>query len=131
MLVSGCSFLWPPEPQPDVFEYALTWTCQSPEGCEHADELRRIDRARVTNFRYVHFMSTQDESYGMDAEVGFAPSLPPGCSWIYFVTLLGHELERSQKCSVPGGFELKLSIPNDDQATSSMWLVEALDVNLL
>jgi hypothetical protein len=103
----------------------------SPEGCEHTEEVRRIDRARITDDRYVHFTSTQDELYGMDAEIAFASSLPIGCSWMYFLTFFGHELERAKNCEVPGGFELEISIPNEDPATYSMWLIEGLDVNLL
>jgi hypothetical protein len=40
-------------------------------------------------------------------------------------------VKRSRFCSVPGGMELDLSIPNEDPATSSMWLVEGRDVNVL
>jgi hypothetical protein len=127
LFVSGCSFLEPPDEPPIVYEYALTWICRSPEGCERTDEVRRIDRARITDYRYVHFTSTQDELYGMDAEIAFAASLPRGCSWMYFLTFFGHELERAKNCEVPGGFV----IPNEDPGTSSMWLVEGLDVNLL
>jgi hypothetical protein len=129
LLMSGCSFLWGPEEPPVVDEYALTWTCRSPEGCERADELRRIDRVFVTDYRYLRFTSTYDESYEMEAEFSLAPSLPPGCAWVYFLTFFGHELERSMRCTVPSGFELEFSIPNEDATTHSMWLVEA--VNLL
>lgn len=31
----------------------------------------------------------------------------------------------------PGGLELELEIPNQDPTTSSMWLVEGRDVDLL
>jgi hypothetical protein len=131
LLVSGCSFLWGPEDPPLVFEYALTWTCESPEGCERTDELRRVDRVSITDYQHYQFTSTQDESYGMEAESASGPSLPPGCSWLYFLTFFGHELERSKLCRFPGSFELELSIPNEDPTTSSMWLVKGLDVNLL
>jgi hypothetical protein len=130
LLMSGCSFLWGPEEPPVVEEYALTWTCRSPEGCERADELRRIDRVFVTDYRYLRFTSTYDESYEMEAEFSLAPSLPPGCAWVYFLTFFGHELERSMRCTVPSGFELEFSIPNEDPTTHSMWRVEALDVNI-
>jgi hypothetical protein len=131
LFVSGCSFLWGPEPAPAMFEYGLTWTCQSPEGCEHTDELRRIDRATITNYSHVRFTSTYYETYEMEAEIASGPSLPPGCSWMYFLTFFGHELERSKNCEVPGGFELEIAIPNEDPGTSSMWLIEGLDVGLL
>lgn len=131
LFISGCSFLEFPDPPPVVYEYGLTWICESPEGCERTDELRRIDRATVTDYRFVRFTSTYDETYEMEAEIAFGPSLPPGCSWMYFLTFFGHELERAKNCEVPGGFELEISIPNEDPTTHSMWLIEGLDVNLL
>jgi hypothetical protein len=112
------------------YEHALTWTCLSPEGCERTDEVARIDRMEQVRFD-CHFTSTQDESFGADATEILAEFLPPGCSWLYFLELFGHELERSRLCSVPGGFELELAIPNQDPTTYSMWLVEGRDVNLL
>ncbi len=111
LLVSGCSFLSPPDPPPVVYEYALTWTCRSPDGCERTDEVSRIDRASIADYEDVHFTSTQDESFGMDAELAFARTLPPGCSWLYFLTFFGNELERSEFCRVPGGFELEARDP--------------------
>jgi hypothetical protein len=131
LLVSGCSFLWPPDPPPIVHEYALTWTCRSPEGCERMDEVRQIDRATITDFEDVRFTSALDESFGVDTKLGFSFELPPDCSWLYFLTFFGHELERLVFCRVPGGFELDLAIPNQDPATSSLWLVEGRDVDLL
>jgi hypothetical protein len=165
LFVSACSFLDLPDSPPVVYEYALTWTCESPEGCERTDELRRIDRATITDYRFVRFTSTYDETYEMESEIAFGPSLidratitdyrfvrftstydetyemeseiafgpslPPGCSWMYFLTFFGHELERAKNCEVPGGFELEISIPNEDPGRSSMWHVEGLDVLIL
>ena len=46
---------------PPVYEFSLSWTCLSPEGCERMDEVERIDRmARVRVDCY--FTSTQDAS---------------------------------------------------------------------
>lgn len=112
------------------YEYALTWICMSPEGCEHTEEVAPIDRM-VQEGQDCRFSSTQDDSFGADATLIFAEFLPPGCSWLYFLSLFGHQFERSRLCLVPGGFELDLSIPNEDPATSSLWLVEGRDVNLL
>jgi hypothetical protein len=128
LLLSGCS---PPDAAPPpVFEYALTWACLSPEGCEHPEELERIDRMELVS-RGCYFTSTQDESFSADAKQIFSDVLPNRCSWVYFLSLFGHELERSMLCFVPGGFELELSIPNEDPATQSQWLVEGRYVNLL
>jgi hypothetical protein len=126
LLLSGCLS----EDYRAVYEYALTWTCLSPEGCERSEEVARINRMEREHVD-CQFMSTQDEAFVVDAKRIFSEFLPPACSWLYFLTLFGHELERSRFCFVPGGFELELSIPDEDPATSSMWLVEGRDVELL
>jgi hypothetical protein len=127
LLLSGC---WPSEEPPHVYEYALTWTCRSAEGCERTDEVQRIDRLEEVD-RDCHFKSTQDESLGADAKLVLSDFLAKRCYWIYFLTLFEHELERSRLCFIPGGFELDLAIPNQDPTTYSMWLVEGRRVDLL
>ncbi len=126
LLLSGCLS----SDYRSVYEYALTWTCLSPEGCERTEEVARIDRMEQVR-RDCQLTSTQDESFSADATEILTEFLPPGCSWLYFLSLYGHELERSRFCAVPGGFELELSIPNEDPSTQSQWLVEGRDVNLL
>jgi hypothetical protein len=126
LLLPGC---WS-RPAPTVYEYALTWTCVSPEGCERMQEITRIDGVTVVSSDF-RLSSTQDESFDADAKLIYTDSLPPDCSWLYFLTLFGHELERTPICFAPGGFELDLSIPNEDPTTSSMWLVEGRDLDLL
>ena len=127
LLLSGCLRDNGP---PSVFQYALTWTCLSPEGCERSEELERIDRMELVRRDY-HFMSTQDESFSESAQQITSDSLPRHCYWLYYLSFLGHELEPSRICFFAGGFELELSIPNDDPSTQSLWLVEGLDVDLL
>lgn len=128
LLLAGCSP--PSEDSPAVYEYALTWTCLSPEGCERTEALERVDRMELVS-RVCHFTSTQDVSFSADAQQIFSDVLPQRCSWVYFLSLFGHELERSMLCFVPGGFELELSIPNEDPAMQSMWLVEGRNLDLL
>jgi hypothetical protein len=127
VLLSGC---WPSEEPPTVYEYALTWTCRSPEGCERTDEVQRIDRMEEIR-RDCHFTSTQEESFRADAKQVLSDFLPEDCLWLYFLTLFDHELERSRICFIAGGFELELAIPNQDPTAYSMWLVEGRNVNLL
>lgn len=128
LLLSGCSL--DPGP-PKVFEYALTWTCLSAdEGCEGAEDLMRIDRMDLQE-HICQFTSTQDESYGETAQQVFSDELPRRCSWMYSLSLLGHELERQVICFVPGGFEMEISLPNEDQATFSQWLLEGRKLHLL
>lgn len=129
VLLSGCSLLSSSE-DPTTYEYALTWFCVSPEGCERTTEVQRIDRATV-DFWDVRFLSTQDESFLEDAKSVRSDTLAVRCSWLHFLSLFGHELEPSKFCFTPGGFEVHLSIPDEDPATSSKWVVSARDVRLL
>jgi hypothetical protein len=130
LLLSACSFLEPDPYEPTTFKYALTWTCLSAEGCERTEEVARVDRMSYLQGD-CRFTSTQDESFSADARLFNASSLPAGCSWLDFLSLFGHALERGPWCDVPGGFELELSIPNEDPATHSQWLVEGLNLDLL
>jgi hypothetical protein len=114
---------------PDAYEYALTWYCISPEGCERTEQVEQIDRATEQGFDY-RFTSTQDESFSEDAFRVTADSIGIYCDWLYYLSLFGHDLERSRLCFNPGGFELELSIPNEDPATSSQWVVAAQDLDL-
>lgn len=127
LLLSGCGSYDDPL---RVRGYALTWTCLTPDGCERTAEVARIDRME-TVLADCHFTSTQDESFRADATQVGSDLLPLQCSWLYYLTLFGHELERSRLCFGPGGFELELAIPDEDPTTSSLWLVEGLDVGLL
>jgi hypothetical protein len=130
LLLSACSFLSPPH-DPEIHEHVLTWTCLSAEGCERTEEVQRIDRVAVADYYEFHFTSTQDESFGEDALTIAADSLGRRCLWLEFLSLFGQELERSTLCFTPGGFELELSIPNQDPATQSKWLVKGRDLALL
>lgn len=126
LLLSGC---WSSDDSFTVYEFALTWTCLSPEGCERAAEVERIDR--MTRIEQdCEFTSTQDQAFAADATVVVSAILPRGCSWLYFLSLFGHELERSKLCVLPGGFDLELAIPNEDPTTFSMWLVKGRDMDL-
>jgi hypothetical protein len=127
LLLSGCL---PQEDPPRVFDYALTWTCRSPEGCERMEEVQRIDRLQ-TIIRDCQFTSTQDASFSADATLVISEFLQDRCYWLYFLTLFDHELPQSRFCFTVAGFEWEFAIPNEDPATSSMWLVEGRDVNLL
>ena len=129
LLLAGC---WTPEEPPTSSEFALTWTCRSPEGCEHAEELMHLDRMElVFKGRTCYFTSTEDQALAAQGTQIFSDLLPPGCSWLYFLTLFGHELERSRLCFEPGGLVLELSIPNEDPTTFSMWRVRGQDLDLL
>lgn len=128
LLLSGCSYFFP-EGSPRRYEYSLAWYCVSPESCERTEDVMRIDR--VTVFDYdMHFTSTQDESFAADALMIVAESLGGGCYYVHNLTLFGHELEPSKLCYNPAGFEIELSIPDPEPATSSKWVVSATDTSL-
>lgn len=129
LLLSGCSSLSPSD-EPVREEYALTWTCVSLEDCERVEQVSRIDRLNVANFYELRFTSTQDESFVAEAEWVRSDTLPAQCYWMYFLTLFGHELERSKTCNTPGGIEIEIEIPNQDPAAHSKWLVKGRDLAL-
>lgn len=129
LLLPACSFFTTPE-DPEVYEYVLTWYCASSEGCEHADEATRIDHATSSRYTF-HFTSTQDVSFSEEAERIYSQTLPRGCSWLYDISFFGHDLEPSRLCHTAGGFELDISIPNEDAMTSSQWVVSGRDVRFL
>lgn len=118
LLLSACTEVVVP------FDYALTWTCQSPEGCERTEELLLIDRLDVSG-EVLFFHSTQDMSFHTSAETVASDELPDGCSWLYGFSILGYELDPSRLCETAGGLALELSIPNGIGTTHSDWLVEA------
>jgi hypothetical protein len=128
-LLSACSFF--PSDDPLVVKYALTWFCVSPEGCERAVDVMRIDRMTMTDYFYLDFTSTQDPAFATEAQIIESDTLGSYCSWLYYLTLFGRDLERQKLCRAPGGFEIELSIPNADPATFSKWVVSAQKVDLL
>lgn len=111
------------------YDYALTWTCLSPEGCERADEVMLVDRLLI-NGELVDFMSTRTDFYE-DAQRVDSDSLPAGCFWLFSFSLFGDEVEPPVVCRVTGGFDWELSIPNRNPATHSQWLVEARELGIL
>jgi hypothetical protein len=125
LLLSGC---WSSD-DPIVSDFALTWTCLSPEGCERAAEVERIDRMKSVD-QDCELTSTKDPTFAAGATIIISATLPRGCSWLYDLSLFGHELERSKLCYLPGGFDLEIAIPNEDPATSSLWLVKGRDMGL-
>jgi hypothetical protein len=129
MLLPACGFFESSE-RPETITYELTWYCISPEGCEHTEEIARIDRATANDLD-ITLLSTQDSSIEEEGAMLYVESLPRGCVWVYYLSLIGYDLERSRLCHGVGGFEMELSIPNDDPATSSRWVVSGRDVRFL
>ena len=130
LLMPACSFL-DPRDEDTIERFELIWYCVSPEGCERTEEVARIDRATITNFYQLDLESTQDPSYSEQGELLHLDSLPYGCVWTHDLSFFGHDLERTRLCYTPGGFELELSIPDADPATSSQWVVSGRDVRFL
>ena len=124
LLLPACWFL-DPSSEPIIREHAVTWTCLSSEGCERTDEVSRIDRLTVTDYYEFHFASTQNGTFGLDAQRISSDTLVSGCYWLVFSPLFGHELEWAKTCSTAGGVDIELAIPNEDPETSSLWFVKA------
>jgi hypothetical protein len=105
------------------YDHALTWVCLSAEGCERSDEVALLDRLATIDDTLI-FASSSQPPYEERAQRVASDAVPAGCYLLYGLTLYGHELEPSKLCSVPDGYDLELSIPNRNPATSSRWLVE-------
>jgi hypothetical protein len=123
LLLSGCTYT--PEASKE-YEYALTWSCLSPEGCTRTDQVELLDRA------YIHgaifdLESTRNDRFLERAELVSLDSLPPGCFLVYSLSLFAHELEPPDLCFMEDDFELTLSIPNRGLETHSMWRVRGQD----
>lgn len=116
LLLSACSSL------ASEFDYVLTWVCLSPEGCERAEEVALLDRLD-TNGDAFFFLSRSQPSFTEHAQRVASNAVPEGCFLLYGLTLFGHELEPSQLCSTPEGYDLELAIPNRSLTTNSQWLV--------
>lgn len=116
LLLSACD--------PDAaYDYALTWVCLSAEGCERTEEVILIDRLVTFGDSFL-FESRSQPPYQQYAQRVASDAAPPGCFLLYSFTIFGHYLEPSKLCTTPDGYDLELSIPNRNPATSSRWLVE-------
>lgn len=111
------------------YDYTVSWTCRSSEGCERTEDLEAIDRLDITD-NWFFFVSSRDPSFKAIAQRVRSDSLPAECFWLYGMALFGEELEPIKTCNVSGGFDLELSIPNRNPATHSLWLVEVRELDL-
>jgi hypothetical protein len=66
LLLAGCTWVELEGPGSSMYEYRLTWNCQSAEGCERTAEVERIDRMECIGFT-CYFRSTQEESFEEEA----------------------------------------------------------------
>lgn len=129
LLLPACGF-FESSYEPVTQEYELTWHCISPEGCERTEEVERFDHAAKDDLGVI-ITSTQDPSFEVEGALLYVESLPRGCVWVYYLSFFGRELERSKLCHGVGGFELEISIPNEDPTTHSQWVVSGRDVRFL
>lgn len=127
LLLSACTDL---TASPNLHMYKLTWSCQSPEGCERTEQVELIDRAKIIDdYELIDFLSSRDGSFREDAQMVPSDALPAECSWLYGLGLFAHELEPFRFCRTSGVLELELSIPNRDPTTHSKWLVEGREID--
>jgi hypothetical protein len=123
LLLSACDDKVP-------YDYGLTWTCLSPEGCERAEELRLFDRLNVYGDTFF-FLNARDSWVDESAQRLGSETVPAGCWLLYGFSTFGRDLEPSKLCSVSGGFDLELLVPNRDPSTYSHWLVEARELGVI
>ena len=110
--------------------YAVTWTCMSPEGCEHTEQVVLIDRAEIVNGGvFVEFSSTKNELFREQAQIVPSDELPLECFWLHGFSLFATEAKPSRFCRIPGEFELAMSIPNRDPSIHSEWFVEGREID--
>lgn len=127
LLLSACS---DPFGVRNYRTYKLTWTCVSPTGCERADLVALIDRARIVNGdELVEFQSSHDEYFRQVAQMVPSDALPADCFWLYGAAFFALELEPGMFCRTSGEFDLELSIPDRDPATASEWLVHGREID--
>lgn len=125
-----CLLLLPGCTASDIpYDYGLTWTCLSPEGCERADDVALVDRLNVNGERF-YFTSTRADFREIAQRVD-SDLLPAGCFWLYSFSLFGEEVEPTMVCRVLGGFDWEFSFSNRNPATHSQWLVEARELGTL
>lgn len=110
-----------------AYDYALSWVCLSPEGCERTEEVKLVDRLDEDD-DYFFFHSTRDDTFFEGAQRFGSESLPAGCWWLYGFSIFGQELEPAKHCTTAEGLDLELSIPNRNPSTHSLWLVEAREL---
>ena len=113
-----------------AFDYSLTWTCLSAEGCERTEEVKLHDRLNVTGDTFF-FATSRDQLYFSTAQRFGSESLPAGCFWLYSLALFGDESEPAKACNVSGGFDMEIAIPDRNPATSSLWLARARELGWL
>jgi hypothetical protein len=121
-LLSACEL----EAARDYRTYKLTWSCQTSDGCERAEQVALINRATITDGddEFIIFTSNRVMYYETAQRIP-SNELPSDCAWLYGMDLFAHELEPGRFCSTSGGFTLEIAIPNRDPTTHSAWLVEA------
>lgn len=115
LLLSACAL--------SEYEYRLTWTCLSPEGCERAEDVALLDRLNTYGDSFF-FKSRTPLEFTEHAQRVASEEAPAGCFLLHGFTLFGHELAPSALCSTPDGYDLELAIPNRNPTTSSQWLIE-------
>jgi hypothetical protein len=126
LLLSACEL----EAARNYRVYRLTWTCLSPEGCERTEQMALLDRAKnIHRSAFVWFESTRDFDFVSVGQLVPSDALPAECFWLYGFVLFGFEMEPSRFCRTAGRIEMNLSIPNQDPATNSTWLVEGRETD--
>ncbi|ACY17387.1 hypothetical protein [Haliangium ochraceum] len=108
---------------PRTYEYRLTWVCGM-DICERSDEVVRYDSAQIRNGE-LELSSTVDDALFTDGLVATSGMLNADCRLVFGLVMFGHPLDEPMLCFTANGFELTVSIPNEDGETSSTWVIMA------
>ncbi|WP_096058750.1 hypothetical protein [Haliangium ochraceum] len=119
---SGCLF----DTGLDPTRYRLSWFCAI-DSCERGNEVVAYDRAVLTEGD-IELTSSSDSGLFTDGELALSGSQGAHCWLTFGLGFFGHKLEPSMYCETAGGFELTVTIPDPDPATSSTWVIEGREI---
>ncbi|ACY15189.1 hypothetical protein [Haliangium ochraceum] len=107
--------------------FRTSWVCAVDE-CSRIEAVRQYDRAQL-EYDELELMSSSDDSLFTDARLVVSNQvLAPDCLLVLGLQLFEHEIESAKYCSTPSGFELTVTIPDEDPETSSTWVVMAREL---
>ncbi|ACY15192.1 hypothetical protein [Haliangium ochraceum] len=121
----ACTSCWF-ETGPDRFIYQLSWFCAE-SSCERGDDLNQFNRAETYGTDFA-MSSTSASDLATSATIVVSATLGRDCRLVLDLVLFGHELDESILCFTPNGFELTVTIPDEDPETSSTWVVMAREL---
>ncbi|ACY19147.1 hypothetical protein Hoch_6682 [Haliangium ochraceum DSM 14365] len=122
LVCSGCLL----DTGPSAGRYRLMWFCAM-DSCERGNEVVAYDRAAIQQGD-IEITSSSNSGLFADGQLAFSGTQGADCWLTFGLGFFGHKLEPSMYCKTAGGFELTVSIPDPDPATSSTWVIEGREI---